>query len=134
MFIFKANFSDFGFSRAWSPDVFLELDHYFFLDFGMVLETYMKFCVTGLNFLKWFYLSQKLWKQPKNRVFLNWVCNKSLYYLLYCCTNHIFRKSLVSDKWSKILLASHIEKYLSGRGQKWTWPIRPWGSQICCIS
>ena len=32
------------------PDVFFELNHYFFLNFGMVLETLMKSCVAEPDF------------------------------------------------------------------------------------
>ena len=32
------------------PPVFLELDHWFFSNFGMVLEAHMKLCVTESNF------------------------------------------------------------------------------------
>ena len=34
------------------PDVFLELDHYLILNFGMVLETHMKLCITVADFWK----------------------------------------------------------------------------------
>ena len=43
------------------PDVFLNLDYYFFLNFGTVLETHMKLCVTEPDFLVNF-LCSKNWE------------------------------------------------------------------------
>ena len=48
------------------PGFFLELDHYFFLNFGMVQETHMKLCVTVLDFPEKFFLPPKLGKWTKN--------------------------------------------------------------------
>ena len=46
--------------------------------------------------------------------FLNVVCNKSLYYLLYSCTCPIFGiwLDLVLDIWAKMLLANQIARFL----------------------
>ena len=51
------------------PGILLDLYHYLFLNFGMVLETHMKLCVTELDFPGKFFLPQKWGKWAKNRVF-----------------------------------------------------------------
>ena len=48
------------------PGVFLELYHWFFLNFGMMLETHMKFCVTEPDFLEKIFLPKTLGKWVKN--------------------------------------------------------------------
>ena len=45
--------------------------------------------------------------------FLNLVYNESFCYLLYSCTNPIFRKSLVPEIWAKMLLANHVAGFLN---------------------
>ena len=45
--------------------------------------------------------------------FLYLVCNESLYYMLYSCTNHIFGKNLIPEIWTKMLLANQITGFLN---------------------
>ena len=47
------------------PGVFLELSYQFFLNFGMVLETYMKLCVTEPDFPGNFFCPQNWENGPK---------------------------------------------------------------------
>ena len=83
----------------------------FFLNFGMVLETSMAFCVTKPDFLEKKNLLQKLSKWTKNvpktgffefiekfgqSFLLSLFCNEDLFYLLCSCTNPIFGKSYCS--------------------------------------
>ena len=58
------------------PGVFCELHHQLFLNFGIVLETYMKLYVTELDFPGKFFLPQK-WAKNLNSLNLleNWVIN-----------------------------------------------------------
>ena len=78
----------------------------------------MKLCVAGLDYLKK-KKNQKWGKLAKSRLvefvekfdrsfFLNLIYDKSLYYLLYSCTNPTFRKNLIPDIWAKMLLANNI--------------------------
>ena len=46
--------------------LFLELYHQFFLNFSMLIETYIKLCVTQPNFLQKSFLPPKLVKWDKN--------------------------------------------------------------------
>ena len=52
-----------------SPGVFLEFCHQFFLNFGMVLEIHVTLCMTEPDFPEKKFLPQKLGKWTKNRVF-----------------------------------------------------------------
>ena len=47
-------------------DVLLELDHQFFLNFGILLETHFKLCVTELDFFKNIFLPKKGEKYTQN--------------------------------------------------------------------
>ena len=44
---------------------------------------------------------------------LNLVCNESIYYLLYLCTNLTFGKNLVQEIWTKMLLGNQIAGFLN---------------------
>ena len=79
---------------------------FFFLNFGMVLETDMKLYVTARFYFK--KIASKIRKMgQKLGFFLKLVFNESLYYLLYSYTNPLFGKV-----W--------FLRY----GLKWSWPIR----------
>lgn len=51
------------------PDIFLELDYSFFLNFGNVLEIHMTLSETELDFFFKKDMTQKLKNWGKNRVF-----------------------------------------------------------------
>ena len=102
-----------------SPGVFLELCHWFFLIFGMVLESHVKLCVTEPIFRencfcpkigKWFF--QFIGKFG-NKFFLNLIYNKNLYYLLCSCTNPIFGKVFVPKIWAKMFSANQIAGFFN---------------------
>ena len=57
--------------HSFSPGIFLELDHQFFLNFGMVLETQVKSFMTEPDFLEQFVLPQTLEKWVKVRPKIN---------------------------------------------------------------
>ena len=74
----------------------------------MVLETYMKLCLTELDFLEKVFFATKIRKMDqkwaknrgffyllKNLILLNLFCNENLYYLLCSLTNPIFWKIFV---------------------------------------
>ena len=45
--------------------------------------------------------------------FLNLVCNERLYYFLYSCTNFMFGKNLVPEKWAKMLSGNQMTGFLN---------------------
>ena len=53
------------FCPSFCPGVCLKLYHYFFLNFGLVLETHIKLCMTEPDFLDNFFLTQNLENGPK---------------------------------------------------------------------
>ena len=53
------------------PSVFLELYHLLFLNFGLVLETHMKLCVTGPDFPEKCFCSENWENGPK--MGLDWI-------------------------------------------------------------
>ena len=86
----------------------MELDHHFFLHFGMLLETVIKLWGTELEFLENSFCPKNWGNGPKivfvdlkkNLVVsfsLNLFYNKNLFYLLCSCTHAVFGKSLVRD-------------------------------------
>ena len=107
------------------PGYFLRVGSLVFCNFGMALETHLKFCLTKLNFLKnfLFLLLYNLRKWVKNRpkiwffeIFENscdlssqiFFFNESIYYLLFSLHKfHVWEKS---DSWdmSKMLSADQI--------------------------
>lgn len=84
-----------------SGHFFLELGHYFFLNFGMVLEAYTTLCVTELDFLR-------VLKLLKN-VFISFFCIWSvikLYTNLYFYTNSVSGKILAPEICAEMLSAN----------------------------
>lgn len=80
---------------------FLELGHYFFLNFGMVLEAYTTLCVTELDFLR-------VLKLLKN-VFISFFCIWSVikvYTNLYFYTNSVSGKILAPEICAEMLSAN----------------------------
>ena len=110
------------------PEIFWELDHYFFLSFCMVLETHGKLCLTELDIFGKKVFAPKIGKMglkyAKNsffgfiekcghQSFLNLFYNENQYYLLCSCTNSIFGKNLVPEMWVKMLPANLIAGLLN---------------------
>lgn len=84
-----------------SGHFFLELGHYFFLNFGMVLEAYTTLCVTELDFLR-------VLKLLKN-VFISFFCIWSVikvYTNLYFYTNSVSGKILAPEICAEMLSAN----------------------------
>lgn len=84
-----------------SGHFFLELSHYFFLNFGMVLEAYTTLCVTELDFLR-------VLKLLKN-VFISFFCIWSVikvYTNLYFYTNSVSGKILAPEICAEMLSAN----------------------------
>ena len=83
----------------------------------MVLETFMKLCVTA-EFSGKFFLPPKIGKMdPKwskteffgklvHQFLQNLICNENLYYLLCFCKNLLFGKNLVPEIWAKMFSAN----------------------------
>ena len=69
---------------------FLKLNHYFFLNLSIVLETHVKFCVTEPDFLEKLFLTPKLGKWTKNGpkivlvINFYWVCS-IIKICIICC-------------------------------------------------
>ena len=95
---------------------FLELGHYFFLNFGMVLEAYTTLCVTELDFLtKTFFPKNgpnwakgrvlKLLKNVVISFFCIWSVIK-VYTNLYFYTNSAFGKILAPEICAEMLSAN----------------------------
>ena len=115
-------------SPSLCPGVFLELDHEFFLNFGMVLETQMK-RVAESDFLEKTFLAPKLriWSTlGQTEIFLNLLKNLVLFFtefvllfvlfllnLMFSCTNPIFGKNLILEVWVKMLSANWIARFLN---------------------
>ena len=115
-------------SPSLCPGVFLELDHEFFLNFGMVLETQMK-RVAESDFLEKTFLAPKLriWSTlGQTEIFLNLLKNLVLFFtefvllfvlfllnLMFSCTNPIFGKNLILEVWVKMLSAIWIARFLN---------------------
>ena len=115
-------------SPSLCPGVFLELDHEFFLNFGMVLETQMK-RVAESDFLEKTFLAPKLriWSTlGQTKIFLNLLKNLVLFFtefvllfvlfllnLMFSCTNPIFGKNLILEVWVKMLSANWIARFLN---------------------
>ena len=80
------------------PEIFLELDHYFFLSFCMVLETHGKLCLTELDIFGKEVFAPKIGKMglkyAKNSFFLEllknvvinlyWICSIMKINIIYC--------------------------------------------------
>ena len=128
---------------AISVGVFLELDYYISLDFGMVLETLVKLSMITqyfgkkknyyLLFLDKFYIWEKScsWDIGKSAL------NQSDY--------RIFKSSIFSELidetasflacWYKLTkIESYLKFFLIGHGQKWVLPIWSLDSKTDCIS
>ena len=115
------------------PSVFLELYHYFFLNFGVVLETHLKLSVTEPDFPENFFCPQK-WAKKQGFlnllsnfviIFFNLFYNEHLYYLLCSSTNPIFDKIFVPEIWAKMISANQIagffnQQYLQTKSMKQT--------------
>ena len=115
-------------SPSLCPGVFLELDHEFFLNFGMVLETQMK-RVAESDFLEKTFLAPKLriWSTlGQTEIFLNLLKNLVLFFtefvllfvlfllnLMFSCTNPIFGKNLILEVWVKMLSANWSARFLN---------------------
>ena len=115
-------------SPSLCPGVFLELDHEFFLNFGMVLETQVK-RVAESDFLEKTFLAPKLriWSTlGQTEIFLNLLKNLVLFFtefvllfvlfllnLMFSCTNPIFGKNLILEVWVKMLSANWIARFLN---------------------
>ena len=115
-------------SPSLCPGVFLELDHEFFLNFGMVLETQMK-RVAESDFLEKTFLAPKLriWSTlGQTEIFLNLLKNLVLFFtefvllfvlfllnLMFSCTNPIFGKNLILEVWVKMLSANSSARFLN---------------------
>ena len=108
--------------------IFLELYHQFFLNFGMVLETHMKLCMTELDFSGVKNLPLKLGKWTKNglktglfdfvekfshQFLLNLFCIENIYYFLCSYTNPVFKKNFIPEIQAKMFLANQIAGFLN---------------------
>ena len=106
---------------------FLGIFSLVFLNFGMLLETHLKLCVTELDFMEETFLLPKMGKWNKNGqktgifeyiekchyVLLNFNYNENLYYLLCSCTNPIFTKIFVSEVKAKMFSTSPIAGFFN---------------------
>ena len=109
-------------SSVCSSGRFLRIGSLVFLNFGMLLKTRLKWCVTAIFFRNFFFFTSKWAKGPKigffkiiekfGHFFLNLFYNESLYYLLCSCANPIFGKNLVLEIWVKILSTNQIAEFL----------------------
>ena len=112
--------------------------NYIIINFGMVLETHMKLCMTaGFSGKNIFW--PKNWENgPKmgqnqgffkfiekfgHYVLLNLFYNENLYNLLCSCANRIFGKIFVSEIWAKMFSDNQIARlfnqpYLQNRSMK----------------
>lgn len=94
-----------------SGHFFLELDHYFFLNFGIVLEAYTTLCVTELDFLR-------VLKLLKN-VFISFFCIWSVikvYTNLYFYTNSVSGKILAPEICAEMLSANQNTEWIDETG------------------
>ena len=67
------------------PGFFLELYHYFFLNFSMRLQTHMKLCMTEPDFPEKIFLSQKFLNMLKSFVInFYWICWVMKIYIICC--------------------------------------------------
>ena len=109
-----------------SGHFFLELDHYFFLNFGLVLEAYTTLCVTELDFLtKTFFPKNgpnwakgrvlKLLKNVVISFFCIWSVIK-VYTNLYFYTNSAFGKILAPEICAEMLSANQNTEWIGETG------------------
>ena len=113
-----------SFHPSFCPGVFLESYNKFFLMFGMVLETYMKLCVTGLDFPGKKICCQNWKNMPKTVFFelnekfghwflLNLFYSENRYFLLCSCTSPMFAKIFVPEIWARMFSANQIAGYFN---------------------
>ena len=91
-----------------------------FLDFGMMLETHIKLCMTEPEFAEKKCFAPKIGKMvqkwAQNRVFwiywklLSLVCTE---FVLCSCTNPIFGKRFISEIWAKMVSANNITGFFN---------------------
>ena len=101
----------------------------FFLNFGMVLETSMAFCVTKPDFLEKKKICYKNWangpKMCQKQGFLSllknlvshfyWVCSVMKIYFICCVPAQIpyLGKFIVPEIWAKIFSANQIARFFN---------------------
>ena len=118
----------------------------------MVLKINMKLCVSEPNFLKKKFFLQKSGKWTKNGPCS---CTNPIFEKIFVpeiwakmsSANQIagfFNQPYLQNKSMKKLDFVHVDtnshklkvnqKFLSGHGQKWAWPVWLWDSKIYCMS
>ena len=97
-----------SFHPSFCPGVFLESYNKFFLMFGMVLETYMKLCVTGLDFPEKKICCQN-WKNMPKTVFFELNEKFGHWFLL----SPMFAKIFVPEIWARMFSANQIAGYFN---------------------
>ena len=90
--------------------VFLEWYYQFYLNFGMVLETHMKFCMTESDFLGGKMCPKNCENGPN---MLDLFYHENLYYFMCSCTNPIFWKIFVPEIWAKMFLVNQIAGFFN---------------------
>ena len=104
------------------PGIFLELYHQFFLNFGMVLESHMKLCMTELDFPEKIFWTKNQKNGPETGFFefiekfghqylLKLFYDQNIYYLLCSCTNPLSGKIFVPEIWAKMFSANQTVGY-----------------------